>query len=271
MQLTLGRVIQTEIGKREQTSFSEKLELASLLSSTSTPICLIVLFLPRPLVSLAKSTNYTKNRNAPSKPEENLTIGFKSLWKSLSSAVTGIVDEPLEGAKENGPIGLIKGLFTGVTKVLSKPFLGTIDTVTYTLREKCINTKYDKIRIPKVQPYDGILREYSIKETFGQYLLRRIAEGKYWNAIYVAHIDIASEKAACILHTGGLLMIELARASLLWEIQVKNVLHCRSTVDSILVSFQLNQSATKQASQKNRVIWCPKDATRMWFLEIIRK
>ena len=195
------------------------------------------------------------------------TIGARSLLKSITSGVTGVIDEPIEGINEGGTTGLIRGIFTGAAGLVFKPCIGAIDMVTYTL--KAINEfvedekTHTKTRLPKVKPYDGVLHEYSIKEAYGQFLLRIVSEGKYINTTYVAHIDVISEGSVCILHQEGIVYVHLTTFRIVWEVELVSMLYSNPTKDSILIGVQTKDKVI------NRVIVCPEDATRMWFHEMI--
>ena len=196
-------------------------------------------------------------------------IGAKSFFKSLTSGITGVIDEPIEGVREGGASGLLKGIFTGTTGLIFKPCIGAIDMLTYSLKA-CNELMEDerphyKTRFPKVKPYDGVLREYSIKEAYGQFLLRIIAEGQFINATYVCHIDIISEGNVCVLHQEGLVMIHLSTLRIIWQVDLAIVAYSTMSKDSVLIGVQGKDKLM------NRIVICPEDATRYWFHEMLNE
>lgn len=63
-----------------------------------------------------------------------VALGTKLMVESLVSAVTGVVMEPLRGAKKGGFKGGAVGFGKGILGLVCKPVAGTIDLVTYTVR-----------------------------------------------------------------------------------------------------------------------------------------
>jgi hypothetical protein len=52
---------------------------------------------------------------------QGIARGLQSFGKGLMSGVTGLVEMPIEGAKEEGGLGLLKGIGKGLTGVVVKP------------------------------------------------------------------------------------------------------------------------------------------------------
>ena len=59
-----------------------------------------------------------------------VAYGTKSMIEHVVSALTGIVVEPMKGAKKDGIRGGAKGFGKGVLGLICKPVAGTIDFVT---------------------------------------------------------------------------------------------------------------------------------------------
>ena len=50
--------------------------------------------------------------------------------EGVAGGIGGLVEKPLEGAKEEGAGGFFKGIAVGLAGVISKPFVGAVDMVT---------------------------------------------------------------------------------------------------------------------------------------------
>lgn len=70
----------------------------------------------------------------PSNVASGLAFGTKSMLSNVFSAITGIITEPLKGAKKGGIKGGAMGFGKGILGLVCKPVKGTIDLVTQTTR-----------------------------------------------------------------------------------------------------------------------------------------
>ena len=66
----------------------------------------------------------------PSNVGTGLAFGTKAMLESIVSAVTGVVMEPVKGAKKGGFKGGAVGLGKGILGLIFKPVAGTIELVT---------------------------------------------------------------------------------------------------------------------------------------------
>lgn len=70
--------------------------------------------------------------NRPSNAAEGALQGLKGFGMGFVKGVTGIVEKPIEGAKEEGGLGFIKGVGKGVFGVVAKPIAGTAELISRT-------------------------------------------------------------------------------------------------------------------------------------------
>ncbi len=75
-----------------------------------------------------------KKKEAPSNVVTGLGMGTQLMLENVFSAVTGVITEPVKGAKSGGILGGAKGLGKGMLGLVCKPVKGTIDLVTQTTR-----------------------------------------------------------------------------------------------------------------------------------------
>lgn len=70
---------------------------------------------------------------APEHIGEGMEQGFVSIYNGFETAVTGLIDMPKkEWQKEPSTNGLIKGVFKGITGLITKPITGTFDATAKT-------------------------------------------------------------------------------------------------------------------------------------------
>lgn len=76
-------------------------------------------------------------RNVKDKPQgffDGVGKGFKSFGRGLWDGTTGLVTQPIKGAKEDGVKGLGMGMVRGLTGTVTKPVHGTVDIIAKTLQ-----------------------------------------------------------------------------------------------------------------------------------------
>lgn len=83
-------------------------------------------------------------RNAPENVFEGVGKGAKSLLRGFADGVSGIVTQPIKGAKKSGVKGMFKGVGKGVLGFVVKPVTGTLDAVASVSRGVQATTSSDK-------------------------------------------------------------------------------------------------------------------------------
>lgn len=99
-----------------------------------------------------------QRRHDHDRPEhvgEGLVSGAKSLGKGLFGGITGLVTEPVKGAKQDGALGFMKGVGKGVVGLVAKPAAGAVDMTSQTLKGIGNTASYvldDKVTNKPVRP-----------------------------------------------------------------------------------------------------------------------
>lgn len=113
--------------------------------------------------------------------------GAEAFGKGLFRGVTGIVTKPLEGARSSGMEGFVQGVGKGIIGVAAQPVSGVLDLLSKTTEgANAMKTKIAAVitsegvllrrRLPRVIGADNILRPYDEYKAQGQILLQ-LAEG----------------------------------------------------------------------------------------------
>lgn len=90
------------------------------------------------IVAASMDTDYIHDKeindiqNKPTNIVEGVGQGVTGLGKGLFYGVTGVITKPYEGAKESGVGGFLKGVGKGVIGVVAKPVSGVVDMVSKT-------------------------------------------------------------------------------------------------------------------------------------------
>lgn len=74
-----------------------------------------------------------RQHNAPKNAVEGLVQGTKSLAGGIFKGITGIITDPIRGAREGGAAGFAKGVGKGLLGVVAKPVSGSIGFASQTL------------------------------------------------------------------------------------------------------------------------------------------
>ena len=108
-------------------------------------------------------------KNAREKPEniaQGTKQGLKSIGKGFLKGATGIIKDPIKGAKEGGTKGALKGFVKGTTGVVLKPTAGILDSVSK-ISEGIKNNvnmnqeTVERVRLPRFIASDGVLRPFN--------------------------------------------------------------------------------------------------------------
>lgn len=88
----------------------------------------------------------------PAHAGEGLYMGVQGLGKGLFDGVTGLVTQPVKGAQEEGALGFAKGVGKGLVGVVLKPTVGVVDLATKTTEGIRNTTTYFDEKSYRVRP-----------------------------------------------------------------------------------------------------------------------
>lgn len=122
--------------------------------------------------------------------------GTEALAQGFAFGVSGVVKKPVESARQNGLLGFAHGLGRAFLGFIVQPVSGALDFFSLTMDgigascSRCleafnIRTTFERVRLPRAIHVDGILREYSERESLGQvYLLVRHCWKRFLDFIF---------------------------------------------------------------------------------------
>ncbi|PHH90856.1 hypothetical protein CDD83_2455 [Cordyceps sp. RAO-2017] len=171
----------------------------------------------------------TRARNRPKHALYGVTAGANSLFTSVASGVGGLARKPLEGAEQEGALGFFKGVGKGVLGLATKPAVGVLDmasNVSEGIRNTTTvfdGTELDRSRYPRFIPNDGIVRPYSAREALGQYWLKQVDNGRYFDEQYIGHLELPKEDMVVMVTYARILLIRSRRLTSEWDVPLKDV------------------------------------------------
>ena len=171
----------------------------------------------------------TRARNRPKHALYGVAAGANSFFTSVASGVGGLARKPLEGAEQEGALGFFKGVGKGVLGLATKPAVGVLDMAS-NVSEGIRNTttvfdgfELDRTRYPRFISNDGIVRPYNPREALGQYWLKQVDNGKYFNEQYIGHLELPKEDMVVMITFARILLIRSRRLTSEWDIPLKDL------------------------------------------------
>ncbi|KAL6852120.1 hypothetical protein J3F83DRAFT_570868 [Trichoderma novae-zelandiae] len=171
----------------------------------------------------------TRARNRPKHALYGVAAGANSLFTSVASGVGGLALKPLEGAEQGGALGFFKGVGKGVLGLATKPAVGILDMAS-NVSEGIRNTttvfdgaELDRARYPRFVPTDGIVRPYNPREALGQYWLKQVDNGRYFDEQYIGHLELPKEDMVVMVTFSRILLIRSRRLTSEWDVPLKDV------------------------------------------------
>ncbi|XP_077994048.1 intermembrane lipid transfer protein VPS13A-like isoform X3 [Glandiceps talaboti] len=155
------------------------------------------------LAALTMDEEYQKKRlkamnERPADLKEGLARGGKGLVMGFVEGVSGIVTQPVKGAKKEGAAGFFKGVGKGLVGVVAKPTGGVIDLASSAFdgirRVAEVGEEVRRLRPPRLVHADGIVRAYVRKEAEGYGIFIETEKGKFIDSDkYFAHAVITKD------------------------------------------------------------------------------
>jgi len=207
----------------------------------------------------------TQRRNKPRHAIYGVAAGGEAFASSVTSAMEGVFMKPIEGAESEGALGFFKGVGKGlVGSAVTKPVVGVFDLAS-NVSEGIRNTttvfdspERDRVRLPRLVPFDGVLRSYSSREAIGQSWMKDLNEGAYRREFYIAHINSPGADNVILLTASRVLSFWSKRLRLEWELpftQIQGV-----TVEDTGIRF-----ANKAGREQDKFAFIPDKASQSWF------
>jgi len=171
----------------------------------------------------------TRSRNRPKHALYGITAGGNAFANSLASGLGGLARHPIQGAEKEGALGFVKGVGKGLLGVPTKAAIGAFDLAS-NMAEGVRNTTtvfdqegLDRVRLTRFIGTDGIVRPYSQREALGQFWLKTLDNGKYFNEDYIAHLELQNKEMLVMLTYNGVMMVRTKKLTTEWEVLLKDV------------------------------------------------
>lgn len=189
-----------------------------------------------------------QRRNKPKHALYGVASGANSFFESVSSGFTGIAQAPIEGAAKEGAGGFFKGLGKGLIGLPTKTAIGVFDLAS-NVSEGIRNTTtvldgegLDKVRLPRYISYDGVIRPYSQREAQGQFWLKSIEGGAYFNETYLAHLVLPGEEQAVLVTFQKIILFSVNTWKVTWIISFDEIATVSLESTGITILFKRSRA-----------------------------
>ena len=183
----------------------------------------------------------SKSRNRPKHALYGVTQGGNAFATSFASGIGGLARHPIEGAEKEGALGFAKGIGKGLLGLPTKAALGTFDLAS-NLAEGVRNTTtvfdqdgLDRVRLTRFIDMDGIVRPYSQREALGQFWLKTLDDGKFFNERYLCHLELPGQELMVMLSYDRILMVKTKKLKTEWVIEFTEVVTIRKEKTGIAI------------------------------------
>lgn len=100
----------------------------------------------------------------------------------MVDGVTGVVTQPISGARNDGFEGFFKGLGKGAVGLIARPTAGLVDFASGSFdavkRATELSEEVNRLRPPRSLHSDGVLRPFCLREAEGNKLLKYVTQTK---------------------------------------------------------------------------------------------
>lgn len=172
----------------------------------------------------------SKARNRPKHALYGITSGGNAFANSVASGIGGLARHPMEGVEKEGAVGFFKGVGKGLAGLATKPAIGAFDLAS-NLAEGVRNTTtvfdaegLDRVRLSRFIGQDGIVRPYGQREALGQFWLKTLDNGKYFNENYIAHLELQDKEVMVMLTYNSIMLIRSKKLTTEWDVPLSQIL-----------------------------------------------
>ncbi|KMY92020.1 vacuolar protein sorting-associated protein 13 [Drosophila simulans] len=162
------------------------------------------------LAALTFDEDYQKKRrqgiqNKPKNFHEGLARSSKGLVMGFVDGVSGVVTKPVIGARDNGVEGFFKGLGKGAIGLVARPTAGVVDFASGSFEavKRAADASEDvkRMRPPRFQHYDFVLRPYCLMEATGNKIMKETDKGKFATTDNFIHCEEIIQKSEYLVVT----------------------------------------------------------------------
>jgi len=152
--------------------------------------------------------------------------GFWELGHGFATGVTGVVRDPIKGAKKDGPVGMVTGVAKGLFGIIKKPahgihVFGGKAAKAVVPNARAEDDQTHRRRLPRYFGNSRILEPYNLDMAYGQFVLVVISGAAYADEDCM-HNLIVDDKLYLVTDF-RVVCINIDDFSIRWQISHKNI------------------------------------------------
>ncbi|CAG9335375.1 VPS13_3 [Blepharisma stoltei] len=231
------------------------------------------------LTSITQSKEYIlerqreKAKNRPQNIIDGIGLGFKTLFKNASYAITGIVIDPIVAYKKSKAKGILRGGFRGISGIIVKPVAGILDA-TSNAAEGIKNTaapfssasKLQRVRAPR--PFYGhtfMIKPYNEYDSQVVHLMNQLKKGIFINEKFVYQVasrDIRGQDMLFVIYIMTLVLIDIRNRKILWIVDINTVQHLQKIDEGLVLHTSPSQRKKTKGKDSFLIPFPDKDLIR---------
>jgi vacuolar protein sorting-associated protein 13A/C len=79
------------------------------------------------------------------------------------------------------------------------------------------------VRLPRFVGRDGVVQPYSQREALGQFWLKQVDSGKFFDEEYIAHLDLPGDEVVVMLTYNRIMLVKGRRLTTEWDVPLKDI------------------------------------------------
>jgi vacuolar protein sorting-associated protein 13A/C len=96
----------------------------------------------------------------------------------------------------------------------------------------------DRIRLTRFIGLDGIVRPFSQREALGQFWLKTLDDGKYFNEDYIAHLELQNKEMLVMLTYNHIMLARAKKLRSEWDIKLTDIMTIRKERTGMAITLK---------------------------------
>jgi len=235
------------------------------------------------MAHLSMDDDYRRSRRSaaqetPKHMGDGLAKGVMGLGKGIYQGLTGIVTDPIKGSK-GGVVGTFKGVGTGLVGVVVKPTVGVFDLAAKTsqgIRNTSLSSNtsmLQRVRMPRYIGFDRCLSQYNSALAYAQFVLIRLRDPRgriaFRDQWYLFHAPLLNDQLIFVTNE---FLIQVNTTSLANNrrigIEWFVKLHTITKITNKRPTRHVSSASSVASSSSNPTSFLSKDTSSKYFIVI---
>lgn len=120
----------------------------------------------------------------------------------------------------------------------------------------------DRVRLTRFIGLDGIVRPYAQREALGQFWLKTLDDGKFFNDDYIAHLELSGKDMLVMLTYNRIMLVKTKKLKTEWVIKMDEI--------QTITKERTGMSVTLKGGTNGPFIPVQEESSRNWLYKQIR-